>query len=168
MKGVRFTKAERELLEVMLAAATDWTWHTKDAIKLGNSMLEKLRAAVEAPAGVSVKPIEDALIQSSRGKVVPIMDGHSMVSRRLTAMKVTAEQARAVGAYLGRSSFFTGPFTIIDVVDKWYKWLPKAQATEPPPALEPGLGTGGQAQSGQGPAGPGKAPPGRRTPQGFR
>jgi hypothetical protein len=135
----------------------------KKVLDASKSILAKLDAAETAPSGVAVKPIEDALVLAGQGKVVALESGHATVSKRLTAMKVTAEDAAMVGKYLARSQFFSGPFTLIDVLNKWHSWLPKARVTEPPPTLQPGLnGTG------QGPAPAGKATQGRRTPQGFR
>lgn len=172
MRGVRFTKAERELLEQCLDVTThDWSCFGTKANGLVAGILAKVRAAVEAPAGVSVKPIEDKLIKASRGKVIPLEGGHAVASRRLTAMKVTEEQAELVGAYMARQGWLTSPMTLLDVLNKWYQWLPKARATEPPPNLPAGLGPAGAPSErgpSEGPAAPSKAAAGRRTAQGFR
>jgi hypothetical protein len=163
VKGVRFTKAELELLRALLCLITpnspkaDW--------KARNSLLAKLEAAVEAPKGVQVQPVEDALVAAAHGKVLKLEGGHAMASRRCTDAKVTPEDAKLVGGWMARQPWLTGPMTLLDVLNKWYQWLPKARATQPPPALQAGLGTNG---TGQGPAQAGPAPKVGRTPQGFR
>lgn len=171
MRGVRFTKAElaflRNVLGVMKEPGTVWDWScfgTK-VKEHATSLLAKLDAAETVPAGVAVKPIEDALIKSSHGKVLALEGGHAVASRRLTQMKVTAEDAELVGAYMARQQWLTSPMTLLDVLNKWYQWLPKARATQPPPSLAPGLGGDG---TGQGPAPAGKATTGRRPAPGFR
>lgn len=168
MKGVRFTKAEVALLEAVFSPRADgsrtydWSCFGKDAQKHGDAIVAKVRAAREAPSGVAVKPIEEALIKASHGKVLALEGGHGRASRMLTAVKATVEDAVLIGAYMARSTWLTSPMTVLDVANKWNSWLPKARATAPPPSLGPGLGTG------QGPAPAGKATPGRRPPQGFR
>lgn len=163
MRGVRFTKAELELLNGLLVMVTPQA--TPGMWKARNSIMAKLAAAVEAPKGVQVQPVEDALVAASHGKVIKLEGGHAMASRRCTDAKVTPEDAKLVGEWMARQPWLTGPMTLLDVLNKWYQWLPKARATQPPPALQAGLGTNG---TGQGPAQAGPAPKVGRTPQGFR
>lgn len=166
MKGVRFTKAEVACLRAWCDGELGHTTQTSDTPpKVVRSILTKLDAAETAPSGVAVKPIEDALIRTSHGKVLALEGGHAVASRRLTAMKVTVEDAELVGAYMARQTWMTSPMTLLDVLNKWYQWLPKARATQPPPSLAPGLGGDG---IGQGPAPAGKTVTGRRPAQGFR
>ena len=162
-RGIRLTKQEREWLRRFIEPQS--RVESKGG-KLAQSVLQKLAASEEAPKGVSVEPIEDALIASARGKVVALEAGHARASVQAKAVGATPEDAKLVGAWMARQGWLSGPQTLIDVLNKWYQWLPKARATEPPPALQPGLGTDAKAE--RGPGTPGEAhPPGRPAP-GFR
>jgi hypothetical protein len=159
MKGVRFTKAERDLLERVLSVKhVDLTCWGSKAPKVADSILQKLRAAVDAPKGVDIVPVEEALVRAARGKVVPLEDGHAVASRRAQQMKVTPELAEMVGAWMA----LQGPQTILDVLNKWFQWLPKARSTVPPQTLPPGLGPAGRSHEQGVPQGLGKAKPGLR------
>ena len=122
-------------------------------------------ATEDKPAGVNPGPVQDAMVAAAHGKVIALEGGHAQASRRCTDMKVTVEDAKLVGEWMARQHWLTGPMTLLDVLNKWYSWLPKARATQPPPALPAGLGSDG---AGQGPATTGGATKGRRAPQGFR
>lgn len=167
-RGIRLTKQERDVLRILLDPATEGSDPGLDRKQKAarDSILAKLDASEEAPKGVSVEPIEDALIASARGKVVALEAGHARASVQAKAVGATPEDAKLVGAWMARQGWLSGPQTLIDVLNKWYQWLPKARATEPPPALQPGLGTDAKAE--RGPGTPGEAhPPGRPAP-GFR
>lgn len=140
MKGVRFTKAEVAFLrQCMTTHCSPWGDMSAATQRLNESVARKLDAAETAPTGVAVKPIEDALIRTSHGKVLALEGGHARASRVLTALGATVEQAELIGAYMARSTWLTSPMTVFDVAAKWNSWLPKARATQPPPSLKPGL-----------------------------
>jgi hypothetical protein len=166
-RGVRFTKAERDFLRAWLEA-DDWDVTRFGGVKgkrAASSILAKLSASEERPTGVDVSPLEEALVASARGKVIPLEGGYGMAGGMATSMKATPEQARLVGEWMARQGWLTGPMTLIDVLKKWYQWLPKARATQPPPALTPGLGK--HADDGRGPAAAGPAAAGGRPAPGF-
>lgn len=174
-RGVRFTKAEREWLRSWLPANVAAEEGSKRA-KLGEAVLAKLLASEEAPATVDVAPIEEALVAFARGKVIALEGGFPRARVQATACKATVEDAKLVGGWMARQGWLTGPMTLLDVLNKWHMWLPKARATQPPPALQPGLGTdavqGPGTAQGEQPsvAGsqPGRRPAGGRTVPGFR
>lgn len=153
-------------MELLSWRGSDHPWSTKDQ-RAALAIEAKLKASEEKPKGVDPGPIEEALVRTARGKVIPLEGGYSMAGGLATAVKATEEQAELVGAYLARSGFFTGPFTVIDVLKKWHSWLPKARATQPPPALTPGLGARDEGHTGPGPGTPGPANPPGRTAPGF-
>jgi hypothetical protein len=165
MKGVRFTKAEANVIRDALDCLVDGVVGDLKPKHPYHTIKAKLDAAENGESGVAVKPIEDALVKASRGKVLPLEGGHAIASRRMTAMKVTVEEAELVGEWMSRQGWLSSAMTLLDVLNKWYQWLPKARATQPPPSLAPGLGANGTRQ---GPDPAGKAAPGRRSPQGFR
>jgi hypothetical protein len=134
--------------------------------KLSKAILAKVVDSEEAPRGVDIVPIEEALIAAARGKVLPLEGGHAMASVRAQQLKATPADAALIGSYLARTAYFTQPMTVLDVFNKWYSWLPKARSTQPPPALTPGLGS--DATDGRGPATAGEAAPKRRSTAGFR
>lgn len=166
MKGVRFTKAELALLNDLLSMSED----DPKALKLKASIVAKLAAAVDAPKGVQVQPVEDALVAASHGKVIKLEGGHAIASRRCTDNRVTPEDAALVGAWMARQGWLTGPMTLLDVLNKWPSWLPKARVTAPPPLVAPGLnGVVTQGTPGQGRGGADRRPPpgfggGRKDP----
>jgi hypothetical protein len=134
MRGVRFTKAEVQYLKGLLSVEGAFPKHRI-------AVLAKLDKANE-PAGVDVAPIEAALVKASVGKVVPLEGGHARASVQARAMGVTPDLAALVGGWMARQPWLHGPATLLDVLNKWHQWLPKARATEPPPALQPGLKDG--------------------------
>jgi hypothetical protein len=147
-RGIRLTKAERVWLKAHLHdPCNDYGWDAKDA-RLAGSITQKLDASEEAPKGVAIEPIEEALIASARGKVVALEAGHARASVQAKAVGATPETARKVGEWMARQGWLQGPQTIIDVLNKWFQWLPKAKATEPPPALQAGLGAPGAPKAG--------------------
>ena len=174
MKGVRFTKAEVAVIKSAIQLlCSPWGSSGADE-KAASRVIAKLDAAETAPAGVDVGPLEEALMKESRGKVIKLLGGYAVASRRATQMKVTVEEAVAVGAWMSRQSWLTGPMTLLDVFNTWYQWLPKARATEPPPSLAPGLDGRGRRRDtedgtdGRGPAPAGQTPSGRRSAPGLR
>lgn len=164
-RSIRFTKAERDVLCSVLTEWADATAMVKMA-KTARAVVAKVRESEEQQVGVDVAPIEEALIASARGKVLALEGGYGRASAQARSVQATAEQAALIGAYLARNNFYTGPFTLLDVLNKWYQWLPKARATAPPPALGPGLAA--DASDVGSPASAGKAPAGRRSAPGFR
>lgn len=164
-RGIRLTKAEREVLVAVLGEWADTTSLARQA-RAARSVVEKVMASEEAPKGVAIEPIEEALIAAARGKVVALEAGHARASVQAKAVKATPEDAKLVGAWMTRQGWLQGPQTVIDVLNKWYQWLPKARATQPPPALTPGLGD--DADNGRGTAPAGQANPQRRPAPGLR
>jgi hypothetical protein len=157
MRAVRFTKLE---CEAVLAALADWTSNQDKAWQRAiDSARTKLEAAqAPEPSGVSVGPIEAALIRMARGKVVQLESGpagYGRASKMATACGATVEEAELVGAWLSRQRWMNEPTTILGVLNKWAEWLPRARATVPPPATAEGF-------DGTGTAGPGAGGPGRR------
>ena len=144
----------------------DWSFRGVRAVKLAASILAKVEESEAAVRGVDIGPIESALIAAARGKVVALEAGHARASVQAKAVGATPETAKVVGSWMARQGWLKGPQTVIDVMNKWYQWLQKARATEPPPAVAPGLGT--DADNGRGPAPAGQANPQRRPPPGLR
>ena len=71
MRAVRFTKPEREFLERVLAESPAPPGSPAERKLL--AIKDKLRVAQEPkPASVNVGPIEDALVRTSRGRVVKL------------------------------------------------------------------------------------------------
>lgn len=141
MKAVRFTKAE---VQAIRDALSHWegllTTSTKEE-QAARQVLAKLDAAHEsAVTGVAPAPIEQALIATSRGKVVPVDGGWARASKQATAVKATVEDARLIGAWMARTGWLTGPKTLFDVLNQWPNWLAKAKATAPPPSAPSGFG----------------------------
>jgi hypothetical protein len=161
-RGIRLTKAERAWLSDALGNVA---WGGKGE-KLSKAILDKVAASEESPKGVDIVPIEEALVAAARGKVIALEGGHARASVQAKAVAATPETATMVGAWMARQGWLTGPMTVLDVLNKWYMWLPKARATEPPPALSPGLGA--DADTRPGPGTPGKPPTGGRSTPGFR
>jgi hypothetical protein len=170
-RALRLTKAERDFLKAILDPhAMDYSARGTRAVKTAASVLEKLTASEEAPKGVDIVPIEEALVAAARGKVLALEGGHAMASVRAAQLKATPADAALIGSYLARTPYFTQPMTVLDVFNKWYSWLPKARATQPPPNLPAGLGPAGapSAADERGPAPSGQATTQRRPAQGFR
>lgn len=165
-RGLRFTKPERDFLKHAFGTAVDWgAFGTKEA-KLAASILTKVVASESAPNTVDAAPLEVALIAGARGKVIALEGGWPRARVQATAVKATVEDARMVGEWMARQGWLTGPMTLLDVLNKWNMWVPKARTTQPPPALSPGLGA--DAPDARSPAAAGNAAPGGRSTQGFR
>lgn len=169
-RSIRFTKAERDFLKLVLGPTMDWSHLGTKVVKTAAACLKKLEESEEQTAGVEVGPIEEALIAAARGKVLALEGGFGRASVMAASMKVTPELAALVGSYLARNNFFTGPFTLLDVLNKWYQWLPKARATAPPTSLPSGLGPAGKTDAPDvgSPAAAGKAATSGRRAPGFR
>lgn len=166
-RSLRLTKAERDFLKKALGTAMDWShWGTK-TVKTAAGLLAKVEASEERAPGVNVEPLEQALMRAARGKVVALEGGFDRASRQAGSVKASEELMVTVGEWMARQSWLTGPMTILDVLNKWYMWLPKARATQPPPGLAPGLGAGDR-DDGPSPAAAGKAPAGGRRAPGLR
>lgn len=165
-RGLRFTKAERDFLKFALGEAVDWGAYGSKAFKAAETVRAKVVESESAAATLDVAPIEAALIATARGKVIALEGGFARARVQATACKATVDDAQMVGAWMSRQGWLTGPMTLIDVLNKWHQWTPKARATQPPPALSPGLGT--DAPDARSPAAAGKAAAGGRSTQGFR
>lgn len=164
-RSIRFTKAERDLLKLILTEWADGTALVKMA-KTARGIVAKVKASEEAEATVDVGPIEEALVAAARGKVIALEGGHARARVQATAVKATVEDAKLLGGWMARQGWLTGPMTLLDVLNKWYMWLPKARTTQPPPALGPGLGTDAPDVRSAPPTG--QAPAGGRRAPGFR
>lgn len=139
-RSLRLTKAERDFLKKALGTAMDWShWGTK-TVKTAAGLLAKVEASEERAPGINVEPLEQALMRAARGKVVALEGGFDRASRQAGSVKASEELMVTVGEWMARQSWLTGPMTILDVLNKWYQWVPKAKATQPPPGLAPGLG----------------------------
>jgi hypothetical protein len=165
MRGVRFTKGELAWLRTWLPVNRQADLDNADhkAVKAADSVMAKLEKAQE-PAGVDVAPIEAALVKAAMGKVVELEGGHARASIQAKNVGATPELAKLVGEWMARTHWLHGPMTLIDVLNKWHQWLPKARATEPPPSLQPGL----NAETGPGTPTKRPAAQGRRQKAGFR
>ncbi len=163
MRAVRFTKAEVARIVQALCVSK-----TEEDERLRTSIVRKLdEATAEAPKGVSVGPIEKALVRTARGKVVELVSGPSgygRASKLATSVGATVEDAEVVGAWLARQGWLRDPTTVLGVLNKWAEWLPRARATAPPPPSREGYGTG---ETGQGPSGPSGGGSGRGRKAGF-
>lgn len=165
MKAVRFTKAEVTLIR----HALDWLAQGQDkASREAKSIVAKLEAA-EAPAakGVNPGPIQEALVASSRGKVVEVTGGWPRASRQATEVGATVDDAKLIGAWMARTGWLTGPKTLFDVLNQWPNWLAKAKATAPPPSAPQGFGDSGvekDASTRPSATEPGKGASGRLRP----
>lgn len=167
-RSLRLTKAERDWLKTSIPLLLEIKLLDKGkSAKLGASVLAKVVASEERAPGIDIGPLEDALERAARGKVIRLEGGFDRASRQAGAVKASVELMVTVGEWMARQSWLTGPMTILDVLNKWYMWLPKARATQPPPGLSPGLGSGDR-DDGQSPAPAGKAPPGGRRAPGLR
>lgn len=167
MRGVRFTKSELSALLNWADGERNGTTHPSPSAKDVAAIQSKLRSAATAPAGVSVRPLEEALIKAALGKVIPLEGGYARASRMATLVKATPEDAALLGAWMYRQGWMTSAMTLLDVLNKWDFWMPKARATAPPPGLPAGLGSHGRAD-GPGASAAGKALAGRRPPPGLR
>ena len=131
MRGVRFSKDEM----VFILAKIDVTTNAKEE-KLRGSVLTKLQgASVQKPASVQVAPIEEALVRTSRGRVVALAGGggYARASVQATNVGATVAGAELVGAWLARQGWWKqGPTTILTVLTRWPEWLAKAQAGDAP------------------------------------
>lgn len=166
MKAVRFSATEVEAIRAWADGELGHTQTLDVSMTTARSILKKLLAAEQGLPGVNVKPLEDALVAAANGKVVRLEGGFAMASRMAANVGATVPDAAMLGAWMFRQGWLTGPMTLLDCLKKWYMWLPKAKATEPPPALSPGLGSNGH--DGRGPSTPGSAAAGGRRAPGFR
>lgn len=164
MRPLRLTKVEHAEMTHLVQAA-----HAAEPDKVYDGLLKKLAEMVAAAPGVAAGPIEEALLSSSRGKVVQLAGGsaYARCSKQATSLGVTVDDARLVGSWLARQGWFQGPTTLLGVLNKWAEWLPRARATAPPPKASEGFGdeTGESTDGAQREGGGGS---GRSRPQGFR
>jgi hypothetical protein len=171
VRAIRLTKAEVAVLRG-IDGDLRGAGITRDAdVKAWQSLMAKVRAAQEErPAGADVGPIQAALVSAARGKVVELVAGYPVASRRCQQLGVTPDDARQVGEWMARQQWLRGPQTLLDVLNKWPQWLSKARATAAPPTLKAGLDAGGgnRADSGQGANGTGEGAAQGRPARGFR
>ena len=133
MRGVRFTKIE----VLALRFAADMVHRAPCDMPKGlDTALAKLDAA-SAPLQprADVGPIEEALVRTSRGRVVALAGGggYARASVQATNVGATVAGAELVGAWLARQGWWKqGPTTILTVLTRWPEWLAKAQAGADP------------------------------------
>jgi hypothetical protein len=164
MRPLRLTEAEVEvLLDGLNALSMGFDLPKKHPI---HSIRAKVLKAREPSANVAIGPIEQALETASRGKVVRLVTGHGQASVRAGKLGVTVEQAELVGRYIASQGWMRGPFTVLDLLNKWPQHLSKATATQPPPSVPAGLG-GGSAEAQPGPARQGQGSEAGRPTPGF-
>lgn len=166
MKAIRLTDSEAS---AVLAWADGELGHTQChdvPAKVARSIVKKVLAAREPSTNVAVAPIENALLAAARGKVVALVEGHGQASVRAGKLGVTPEKAQSVGEYLARTRWLTGPFTLLDILNKWPQYLSKAAGTAPPPSVPAGLG-GAREERAEGPARQGPGYQERRPAPGF-
>ncbi len=145
MRGVRFTKAEVLMIKGSLIGEVN----PPKSEKIRLSILRKLEDA-EGPTtpGVAPGPLQDALMASSRGKVVRVEpNGYGRISRQATPLGATVAQATLLGNWIASQGWLQGPLTIFTVLAKWPDWLARAKATAAPDGLEEGLGAENLGQS---------------------
>lgn len=166
MRSVRFTKREADYVVSVLENSPDFPE------PLVRGVVDKLRAAMEPvpdeSKGTYMRPIEDALVTGSAGRVVPIQaPGYlwSRMSREAANLGVTAEKAAVLAGWLGRQGWMTSTLTIRDVLRKWPDWYSKANAEATSRANRRPGGLDSTTNVGPGSAGQRPAPsPGRRPP----
>lgn len=136
MRGVRFTKPELEFLRAAIGVT-----RTAKEEKARTSIMAKLdTASGPTAAGVAPGPLQDALMLSSRGKVVRVeQNGFGRISRQATQLGATVAQATLLGNWIASQGWLQGPLTIFTVLAKWPDWLARAKATAPPDGIEEGL-----------------------------
>lgn len=144
MRGVRFTKAEVSLLELILAPDANLSGLVLTPLQRRSASFihTKLQDAQEATINPSIQPIERSLICGGKHKVIPLITGHARASKQAGECMVTAEQAQLVGEWMFNQQWIKGTSTIIDVLNKWHQWYPKAVAwqEETKRGVKPGLG----------------------------
>lgn len=144
MRGVRFTKAEVAYLQSLM--------DLPGSDKLKGTIRAKLTAASATVApGVAAGPLEKALVDAARGKVVPVEpSSYPRVSRMATAVGATPALAATLGQWIASQKWLQGPLTIFTVLSKWPDWAARAKATAAPDGLEEGIaadvGRGAQAK----------------------
>lgn len=166
MKAIRLTEAEAAVVEDALnSLAAGFDLPKKHPIHRIRAKLVNARAPSD---NANVGPIEQALIAGARGKVIALGDGggYGQCSVRAGKLGVTPEDARLVGEYFARTKWLTGPFTLLDILNKWPSHLAKARATQPPPSVPAGLGAG-SAKAQTGSAGAGQGSTDQRPAPGF-
>jgi hypothetical protein len=135
--------------------------------KLMAKVVGKLEAALEpAPKGAAVAPLEAALEHACPGKVARLLpSGYGRASKRAAQLGATPDDVTTVGRWLHRW-WTRGTVTLLDVLNRWDTWLPKARAEAGPQGLSEGFDV--KADVGQG-ARTGSSPVAQgRSPAGFR
>ena len=95
------------------------------------SLYDKLTKPVPKTFGAPIAGIEKALVELSRGKVVRAQGGHSYwitQSRRYGDMGATVEDAKVVGAWLGKQAWLRQIYTVDSLAFKWPNYLARAKA----------------------------------------
>ncbi len=163
MRSVRFTLVEVSLIGRALALCS--TVESFDQ-SVSDRIVTKLLAATAASPGVAIAPIEEAMIKSARGKIIPLIGGHAKASVRAAQVHATPEDAALIGEWVARQGWLHGPQTVFDVFNKWDQWLAKAAATHPPPLAREGFesGAGVTNEAGRSIDRTSSRTPGRRPP----
>ena len=114
--------------ELLVRALNEVVCNKQEA-KTRDALLDKLTA--KRPTQVHVQPLQDAMVSSSGGKVVPIVSSSpgfwAKLSRQLTDKGATVEQAALIGSWLSTQSWLSSTITIESAVYKWESWLANAQ-----------------------------------------
>lgn len=145
MRGVRFTKNELETLQMIIGVAIEDEheegYPNNRTLKDLTSARSKLSKASEpVEVGCDAAALERALISRSMGKVVETTrGGYPRASRQATQCGATVDQMIIMGEWLARQKWRTEPTTIIEVLNKWPEWFPKAKATANPLGTREGL-----------------------------
>lgn len=157
MKAVRFSGAEvTHLRSVLLDTG------------VGARILAKLVKAETAPVSIDVRALENRLIETAAGRVIALCSGWALASRRAAAIAPADDDIRAMGRWLSCQHWLTGPLTLLDVLNKWDSWLPKAR-NHALPGVPAGLRSHvPKDNNGRGVASSGEATPRRRQAPGFR
>jgi hypothetical protein len=172
MRGVRFTKAEADFVIERITEGPGYGQSLARTKKLEESVVAKLRAALEpAPEpGANAGALEYLLVSRSHGKVIALIKPNwPRLSRWATQLGVTEADAAVVGTWFSKQGWLRSPLTMDQVFNKWSSYLTRARHEEGPDLngdLGPGTqegrqaGTAGRRAPGLGPKGPATRPDG--------
>lgn len=125
-------------------------------------LLSKIDKASEPTKSIDIKGLESTLILQSGKKVIALADdaGKARAARQAKLLELdndSISSMETMGRWIRNQKWLTGKLTILDVLNKWSSWWPKA--------LE---ANHGNTNAGPGINGPSDEFTVRRTPQGFR
>lgn len=163
MRGIRLTKDEVSLIEqVFNDSYFTSSMDDNKSFKARNSILSKISSAQAPSVNPSIKPLEDILVSNAGGKVIPLSDplGYARASRQaglLGLNDATGQDFATMGIWINTQAWIktmNGFLTILDVLNKWSQWFPKAKASN--------------VNTGQSPNKSGQGITGRRPASGLR